>query len=44
MGCTDSGPYLFDPKIPGNSNAGHDYGTALAADQKHDLLEFLKTL
>ncbi|WP_375390535.1 di-heme-cytochrome C peroxidase [uncultured Sphingomonas sp.] len=28
----------------GNSRCGHRYGTGLAADQKRDLLEYLKTL
>ncbi len=44
LGYTDAGPYLFDTSSRGNSNAGHNYGTALTADQKHDLLEYLKTL
>lgn len=25
-------------------NSGHDYGTDLSADQKRDLIEYLKTL
>jgi len=44
MGYTDAGPYVLDTSTPGNSNSGHDYGTALTADQKRDLLEYLKTL
>ena len=44
MGYTDAGPYLFDTSTRGNSNTGHNYGTALTSDQKHDLLEYLKTL
>jgi hypothetical protein len=44
MGFTDEGAYAFDTGGPGNSNNGHDYGTTLAADQKRDLMEFLKTL
>jgi processive rubber oxygenase RoxA-like protein len=35
---------LHDVARPGNSNAGHVYGTALPADQKRALLEYLKTL
>jgi hypothetical protein len=35
---------LFDTSLPGNSNAGHVYGTTLSADDKRALLEFLKTL
>jgi hypothetical protein len=34
----------FDVSRPGNSNAGHTYGTTLPADQKRALLEYLKTL
>ena len=44
MGFTDEGAYLFDTAIPGNANTGHDYGTTLASDQKHDLMEYLKSL
>jgi mono/diheme cytochrome c family protein len=34
----------FDATLPGNSNAGHGYGTALADADKRDLLEYLKSL
>jgi len=34
----------FDTKAKGNSNAGHTYGQDLSADQREDLLEYLKTL
>ena len=34
----------LDVTAPGNSNAGHTYGTTLSADEKRALLEFLKTL
>ena len=34
----------FDTSVPGNSNAGHEYGTDLSPDDKRALLEFLKTL
>ena len=44
MGYTDGGPYVLDTSLPGNSNAGHNFGTDLAADQKRDLIEYLKTL
>jgi hypothetical protein len=44
MGYTDAGAYVFDTSTRGNSNAGHDYGTTLTADEKRDLLEYLKTL
>jgi len=35
---------LFDTRLPGNSNAGHLWGTGLDADSKRALLEFMKTL
>lgn len=38
------GRLLFDTSLAGNWNYGHEYGTALAADQKRDLLEYLKSL
>lgn len=44
MGYRNFGSYLFDTKIPGNANTGHDYGTGLTSDQKQDLMEYLKTL
>lgn len=44
MGYADAGPYVFDTSARANSNSGHDYGTALTADEKRDLLEYLKTL
>ena len=34
----------FDVNLPGNSNAGHEYGVTLGEDEKWDLIEFLKTL
>jgi len=34
----------FDVALPGNSNAGHTYGTELSPEQKRALLEYLKTL
>ena len=37
--------FLFDTSQPGNSNAGHDYGTRKMSDQdRWDLVEYLKTL
>jgi hypothetical protein len=40
-----SGAYLYDTTVAGNSNSGHDYGTAaLTSSQRLDLLEYLKTL
>lgn len=34
----------FDTSLPGNSNAGHEYGVDLDAASKRALLEYLKTL
>jgi hypothetical protein len=34
----------LDVSLPGNSNAGHTYGTGLTPDEKRALLEYLKTL
>jgi len=50
VGFVSSGPdaqrdgVLFDTSLKGNSNAGHVYGQQLPADQREDLLEYLKTL
>jgi hypothetical protein len=50
VGFVDDGAYLFDTRLPGNSNRGHEgpeYGTAeLEADPEvlEALLEYLKTL
>jgi hypothetical protein len=35
---------FLDTSRPGNSNAGHAYGTDLRAPAKRALLEYLKTL
>lgn len=44
MGYTDEGRYVLDTATAGNSNAGHNYGTALSSSEKRELMEFLKTL
>jgi hypothetical protein len=50
MGYVSSGPdaekvgFRYDVRLPGNGNEGHLYGTTLPDEQKHDLIEFLKTL
>ena len=39
--------FVFDTSLPGNSNAGHEYGTKddqLTDDQRMELLEYLKSL
>jgi hypothetical protein len=33
----------FDTMLPGNSNSGHSYGTALSDDEKNAIVEYLKT-
>jgi mono/diheme cytochrome c family protein len=35
--------FLYDTSLPGNSNAGHEYGTTLSDEEKQALIEFLKT-
>jgi hypothetical protein len=42
-GCA-AGEFRFDATLPGNRNGGHDYGTSLSADEKSDLIAFLKSL
>jgi hypothetical protein len=47
VGFVDTGGFLFDTSLPGNSNAGHEYGAdALSRDPGalDALLEYLKTL
>jgi len=39
--------FLYNTKIPGNSNSGHEgkvYGTELSTDDKDALVEYMKTL
>jgi cytochrome c5 len=40
----DTNAFWFDTTRPGNSNAGHAWGTALSPEDKRALLEYLKTL
>ncbi len=35
--------FSYDTTIPGNSNAGHVYGTALPDEDKRAIVEYLKT-
>lgn len=47
VGFVSSGGFRFDTTLPGNSNAGHDFGTAVLGadkDKRHALIEYLKTL
>ena len=36
--------FRFDTSVPGNGNAGHLWGTKLSAEDKHALIEYMKTL
>jgi len=38
------GGFIFDTRIPGNANIGHEFGTRLSAAQKADLVAFLRSL
>ena len=38
------GTSLYDTTLPGNSNAGHEYGTQLPEPERMALLEYIKTL
>jgi hypothetical protein len=39
----DQPGFLFDIRLPGNRNIGHEYGTDLSEGDRLDLLEYLKT-
>jgi hypothetical protein len=44
---TDSpfaGSFEYDTRLPGNSNAGHQFGTNLTDDERRALIEYLKSL
>ncbi|HVV51892.1 MAG TPA: hypothetical protein VHO06_19645, partial [Polyangia bacterium] len=36
--------FVFDTRLPGNGNQGHDFGTALTPTEKSDLVTFLNSL
>lgn len=50
VGFVSDGPeaekagFRFDTSVKGNSNQGHTFGSDLPAEEKHALLEYLKTL
>jgi len=49
LGYISDGPeaekfFRYDTSVPGNDNAGHEYGTALSDADKWALIEYLKTL
>jgi hypothetical protein len=39
-----SAGFVLDTRVPGNRNAGHEYGTKLTPSEKDDLVAFLQTL
>ena len=41
---TFTGASLLDTRLPGNSNAGHAFGTTLSDDEKWALIEYMKSL
>lgn len=43
-GSPFAGAFKFDTRLPGNSNAGHPYGTGLSKPDRMALIEYLKTL
>jgi hypothetical protein len=36
--------FVFDTRLPGNRNTGHEFGTKLTPSEKDDLVAFLETL
>ena len=36
--------FVLDTRLPGNGNAGHEFGAALSAADKQDLIAFLESL
>lgn len=40
----DVGGFEFDPALPGNSNAGHDYDREFTYTERKQLIEYLKSL
>ena len=44
VGSPFPGAFTFDTRLPGNSNAGHEYGTDLSDSDRWALVEYLKTL
>ena len=44
VGFVDQGGFEFDTALPGNSNAGHEYGVVFTDAQRAALIEYLKSL
>jgi hypothetical protein len=36
--------FVFDTRLPGNRNVGHEFGTGLSPGEKEDLIAFLRSL
>ena len=41
---TDVGPFEFNATLPGNLNTGHDYDVEFSADERLQLIQYLKSL
>jgi hypothetical protein len=41
---TGQGTFVFDTRLPGNRNTGHEFGVKLGAQEKRDLIAFLESL
>jgi len=41
---TGQGRFLFDTRLPGNRNTGHEFGVELTSREKGDLIAFLEGL
>lgn len=44
LGYLDTGQFLFESNLKGNSRFGHEYGASLSGESRSDLIEFLKTI
>jgi hypothetical protein len=44
VGFDNTGAFTLDTSLPGNSNAGHEFGTNLSDDEKWALIEYMKSL
>lgn len=42
--ANDDDVFVLDTSVPGNSNAGHEYGTSLSEADRNALIEYLKSL
>jgi len=41
---TGQGAFVFDTRLPGNRNTGHEFGVGLGRQEKDDLIAFLESL